>query len=123
MTLVRSTNKWLKALSDEMYLPNTQMFLYKRQKYCVIYCLKALKLLQYFLNSCLNDGGKGMKRMEKQYEVNIKLDNILKKRRMTKRELARKADIRHTLVWEMCHNKTKRLPLDKLAKICSVIRC
>ncbi|WP_243290470.1 helix-turn-helix transcriptional regulator [Bacillus sp. FJAT-47783] len=59
--------------------------------------------------------------MEKQYEVNIKLDNILKKRRMTKRELARKADIRHTLVWEMCHNKTKRLPLDKLAKICSVL--
>jgi len=59
--------------------------------------------------------------MEKQYEIQIKLDHILKKRRMTKRELARQADIRHTLVWEMCHNKTKRLPLDKLAKICSVL--
>ncbi|WP_243387694.1 helix-turn-helix domain-containing protein [Bacillus kexueae] len=62
-----------------------------------------------------------MKKLEKHYEVQIKLDSILKKRRMTKRELARKADIRHTLVWEMCHNKTKRLPLDKLAKICSVL--
>ncbi|MDQ0162105.1 helix-turn-helix domain-containing protein [Bacillus alveayuensis] len=59
--------------------------------------------------------------MPKQFEIHIKLDHLLKQRRMTKRELARKADIRHTLVWEMCHNKTKRLPLDKLAKICSVL--
>lgn len=59
--------------------------------------------------------------MEKEYVIRIKLDNLLKQKRMTKRELARLADIRHTFVWEMCHNKTKRLPLDKLAKICSVL--
>lgn len=59
---------------------------------------------------------------KKEYVIHIKLDNLLKQKRMTKRELARQADIRHTLVWEMCHNKTKRLPLDKLAKICSVLQ-
>ncbi|MCA1031659.1 helix-turn-helix transcriptional regulator [Bacillus timonensis] len=60
--------------------------------------------------------------MATESHIQLKLDAILKKRRMTKRELARLADVRHTLIWEMCHNKTKRLPLDKLAKICEVLK-
>lgn len=59
--------------------------------------------------------------MDTSYQIHITLDELLQKRRMTKSELARQADIRHTFVWEMCHNKTKRLPLDKLAKICKVL--
>lgn len=59
--------------------------------------------------------------MNSEYYINIKLAALLKRKRMTKRELARLADVRHTLIWEMCHNKTKRLPLDKLAKICEVL--
>jgi len=59
--------------------------------------------------------------MEDQQVVHIRLSEILEKKRMTKRELARLAGVRHTLVWEMCHNKTKRLPLESAARICEVL--
>ncbi|QJD81728.1 helix-turn-helix domain-containing protein [Cohnella herbarum] len=56
-------------------------------------------------------------------KIIIKLDQLLVERDMSQHELARLADIRQPSINEMCQNKTKRIPLDNLAKICEVLNC
>lgn len=55
------------------------------------------------------------------YKVRIKLDAILKERGISDREFARMTGIRHPSVGEMRANKTLRLPLENLARICEVL--
>lgn len=55
--------------------------------------------------------------------VKITLDELLKDKNIPQRELARMTGIRHTSINEMCLNKTERLPLKNLAKICDVLDC
>ncbi|MFC3791678.1 helix-turn-helix domain-containing protein [Paenibacillus sp. GCM10012307] len=50
--------------------------------------------------------------------IRIKLAEILSARNMSQRELARRTGIRHPSIYEMCENKTQRMPLDNLAIIC-----
>ncbi|KAB2335094.1 helix-turn-helix domain-containing protein [Bacillus mesophilum] len=51
----------------------------------------------------------------------IRLDKILKERNISQQEFARMTDIRQPSINDMCRNKTVRLPLDNLAKICDVL--
>lgn len=53
----------------------------------------------------------------------IKLDALLKERGISQRELARRVDIRHPTISEMCLNKAKSLPVENLDKICSELDC
>jgi len=55
--------------------------------------------------------------------VTVKLNNLLIEKNISHRELSRLTGIRHPSISEMCNNKTKRLPLDNLAKICEVLEC
>lgn len=54
-------------------------------------------------------------------KIQIKLDELLKARGMSRRELARLTGIRTPSINEMCNNETQRLPLDNLALICVVL--
>lgn len=54
-------------------------------------------------------------------KVQITLNELLEKRGMSQRELARLTNIRQPSINEMCRNQTIRLPLANLAKICDVL--
>jgi len=56
-------------------------------------------------------------------KVKIILAELLKKRGMSRRELAWRINIRHTSINEMCNNETERLPLLTLGKICEELDC
>jgi putative transcriptional regulator len=56
-------------------------------------------------------------------KIVILLDQLLSKRNVTQRELARLTGIRPPSINEMYHNQTVRLPLENLAKICEVLEC
>jgi putative transcriptional regulator len=53
----------------------------------------------------------------------IKLDDLLKKKGMSQRELSRLTEIRHPTISEMCLNKSKSLPINNLDAICKVLDC
>lgn len=53
----------------------------------------------------------------------IKLDNQLKTKGISQRELARKTGIRHPTISDMCLNTSRSLPLDNLDKICIALDC
>lgn len=55
------------------------------------------------------------------YKVRLKLDELLKERGIGDREFGRMTGIRYPSIGEMRANKTVRLPLDNLAKICEVL--
>lgn len=55
--------------------------------------------------------------------VTIKLAELLERKNISHRELSRMTGIRHPSISEMCNNKTERLPLKNLAKICEVLEC
>ncbi|MGG0757547.1 helix-turn-helix domain-containing protein [Brevibacillus laterosporus] len=54
-------------------------------------------------------------------QIRLKLDAILKERRITQREFSRMTNIRFATINGMCKNETQRLQLDNLAKICEVL--
>lgn len=56
-------------------------------------------------------------------KVIIKLDQLLTDRSMSQHELSRMTGIRQPSINELCRNKTVRLPLANLAKICEVLQC
>ena len=56
-------------------------------------------------------------------KVIIKLSQLLNDRDISQHELSRLTGIRQPSINEMCRNQTIRLPLDNLAKICSVLEC
>lgn len=55
--------------------------------------------------------------------VYITLSKLLEERGYSHREFARMTGIRHPSISEMCNNKTERLPLKNLAKICEALDC
>jgi putative transcriptional regulator len=55
--------------------------------------------------------------------ISIKLNNLLDKKGMSQRELARLTNIRHPTISEMCLNKSKSLPVENLNIICVVLDC
>lgn len=55
--------------------------------------------------------------------IRIKLVELLDKHDMSQHELSRRTGIRQPSINEMCNNKTLRIPLENLAKICEVLEC
>lgn len=53
----------------------------------------------------------------------IKLVELLDAIPMSQHELSRLTGIRQATINDMCQNKTKRLVLDNLAKICIALNC
>lgn len=50
--------------------------------------------------------------------VEIKLQYILDSKGITKRELSRRTNIRHSTINEMCNNSAKQIPLRNIVSIC-----
>ncbi|WP_405169359.1 helix-turn-helix domain-containing protein [Paenibacillus sp. FSL H3-0286] len=50
--------------------------------------------------------------------VEIMLENILTSKDISRRELARKTQIRPSTINEMCNNTSKMIPLENIASIC-----
>lgn len=55
--------------------------------------------------------------------IYIKLIELLDDIHMSQHELSRLTGIRQATINDMCQNKTKRLVLDNLAKICIALNC
>jgi putative transcriptional regulator len=53
----------------------------------------------------------------------IKLDNVLKEKGISQRELSRRTGIRQPTVSEMCLNRSKSLPVENLDLICKELKC
>lgn len=51
------------------------------------------------------------------------IDDILKERGMSRRELARRTDIRQNTINDMCINTAVQIPLANLARICEELEC
>lgn len=55
--------------------------------------------------------------------INIKLDNFLKEKGISQRELSRRTGIRQPTISEMCLNKSKALSVKNLDLICTELDC
>ena len=56
-------------------------------------------------------------------KIKIKLDEMLKKRGMSKNKLSHKAEMQRTQINNYCKNEITRLDTDVLARICSALNC
>ena len=61
--------------------------------------------------------------MEEYGKIVIKLDELIKKRGISKNKLSHKAEMQRTQINNFCNNKITRLDTDVLARICSVLEC
>ena len=55
--------------------------------------------------------------------IKIKLDELIKKKGISKNKLSHKAEMQRTQINNYCKNKITRLDTDVLARICSVLDC
>ena len=55
--------------------------------------------------------------------IEIRLQKLLKERRMSQRELERRTNIYQPTISKMCSNNLQHMPLDALAKICEALEC
>lgn len=55
--------------------------------------------------------------------IELKLHELLGKRRMTQKELAEKTGIRPATIHAMYHNKAIRVELNQIERICNVLDC
>ncbi|MFJ5625457.1 helix-turn-helix domain-containing protein [Peribacillus loiseleuriae] len=55
--------------------------------------------------------------------VIIKLNDLLKEKGISQRELSRQTGIRQPTISEMCLNRSKSLPVENLNVICEVLDC
>jgi len=53
----------------------------------------------------------------------INLEKLLERKGMSQRELSKRTGIRYPSINEMVNNKTSRLPIENLEKICDVLEC
>lgn len=56
-------------------------------------------------------------------KINIKLKELLDKKGITRNKLSKLVDVRFEVINRLYKNKTERLDLDILAKICFVLNC
>lgn len=61
--------------------------------------------------------------MEEYGKIIIKLDELIKKRGISKNKLSHKAEMQRTQINNFCNNKITRLDTDVLARICTVLDC
>ena len=55
--------------------------------------------------------------------IRIKLEEMLKKRGMSKNKLSHKAEMQRTQINNYCKNEITRLDTDVLARICTALDC
>lgn len=55
--------------------------------------------------------------------IEIRLQQLLKEKRMSQRELERQTEIFQPTISKMCSNNLQHMPLDALAKICETLEC
>ena len=55
--------------------------------------------------------------------IRIKLEEVLKKRGMSKNKLSHKAEMQRTQINNYCKNEITRLDTDVLARICAALDC
>ena len=55
--------------------------------------------------------------------IRIKLEEMLKKRGMSKNKLSHKAEMQRTQINNYCKNEITRLDTDVLARICAALDC
>ncbi|WP_404466532.1 helix-turn-helix domain-containing protein [Planococcus rifietoensis] len=55
--------------------------------------------------------------------IEIRLQQLLKEKRMSQRELERRTKIFQPTISKMCSNNLQHMPLDALAKICEALEC
>lgn len=55
--------------------------------------------------------------------ITIKLKELIEIKGISQHELSRMSGIRQASINDMCQNKTKRMPLDNIAKICDSLNC
>ncbi len=56
-------------------------------------------------------------------KINIKLDELIKKKGISKNKLSQRAEMQRTQLNNYCNNKITRLDTDVLARICTVLEC
>lgn len=56
-------------------------------------------------------------------KIVIKLDELIKKKGISKNKLSHKAEMQRTQINNFCNNKITRLDIDVLARICTVFEC
>lgn len=56
-------------------------------------------------------------------EIVIKLDEYLKKNKISRNKLARQGDLRYDTILSYCRGGVTRLDTDTLAKMCSALEC
>lgn len=55
--------------------------------------------------------------------IKIKLDELIRKKGISKNKLSHKAEMQRTQINNFCNNKITRLDTDVLARICTVMEC
>ena len=55
--------------------------------------------------------------------IKIKLDELLKRKNMSKNKLSHLAEMQRTQINNYCNNRIARLDIDVLARICTVLEC
>lgn len=61
--------------------------------------------------------------MEKCGVVKIKLDEVLRRSKISKNMLSHKAEMQRTQINNYCNNKISRLDIDVLARLCTALNC
>lgn len=61
--------------------------------------------------------------MEEYGKIVIKLDELIKKKGISKNKLCHRAEMQHTQLNHFCKNSITRLDTDVLARICTVLEC
>lgn len=61
--------------------------------------------------------------MENYGKINIRIDQVLKDKKISKNTLEQEAKLQRTQLNSYCNNKVKRIDLDTIAKICCVLNC
>ena len=56
-------------------------------------------------------------------QIRIKLDELLKKKGLSKNKLSHRAEMQRTQINNYCNNRITRLDTDVLARICTVLEC
>lgn len=55
--------------------------------------------------------------------IRIKLDELIKKKGISKNKLSHKAEMQRSQINNYCNNSISRLDIDVLARICTVLNC
>jgi hypothetical protein len=61
--------------------------------------------------------------LEKCGVVKIKLDEVLRRSKISKNMLSHKAEMQRTQINNYCNNKISRLDIDVLARLCTALNC